>query len=76
MWKPVEEMPKDGSPFLAKVKDWYAREARYHLLKMSINGYWDTAYTGDQTFEREDIIECQELPAISSGTRVTTPDTQ
>lgn len=65
-WQSVDGMPKDGSPFLAYVKDWYARENRYHLLKMSINGYWDTAYTGDQTFERGDIIECQLLPKPSA----------
>ncbi len=64
----LDDMPKDGSPFLAVVRDWYrGGERRYHLLKMSINGYWDTAYTGDQTFEREDIVECQMLPPLAAG---------
>lgn len=62
--KPLDEMPKDGSPFLALVNDWYHKEKRFHLIKLNINGsYWDTAYSGDQTFERGDIVRCWELPA-------------
>ncbi len=52
----ISTAPKKGEPFLALVNNWYRRKEAWQLLRFSINGYWETAYTGDQTFEKEDII--------------------
>lgn len=73
----LAEMPKDGSPFLAEVQDWYHKETRLQLLKLSINGdYWDTAYTGDQTFNREDILRCWRLDALTAPKAATSSGSQ
>lgn len=64
-WQPIETAPKDGRPILCKVKDWYSREVRYFMLEYSINAYWHSAYTHDQTFDDKDILGWREPEAAT-----------
>jgi hypothetical protein len=73
----LDDMPKDGSPFLAWVRDWYHGDQRYALLKLSMAGNgqcWDTSYTGDQTYDRADILKCWHLESSAHSDAVVKAD--